>query len=703
MKLRLLFAVSVMLSIIILSIKPSETIPESAQDTMRGSLAMILEEQPVSVSEILGSLYRVAVNKATPQEELLFSHLTVLVDSLTVLKNSMESEKSGFYADMLNGLMGKTEAQKRLAARSVDKFLEVYLEQQLLGWSQEKKSDGTPLYSKAQLKEFKTTTLTARIKRIITGEATRTERIAFWLVAKCKNIVSKIRSWAGGSKLGATTEASALAAVVAETFSDRALQFKEGSKQLLNALTDKATQAKEFAIEQTQKGIKATIEGIDYVVSKTKEGGSFAIEATLQGKNYILQQAADAQNFALSLVGLNGTIQHLEEIKIGKLESTEITAIGKMTELSLTQKTINAVSEKITALTVASTTTAQKIISDISDNVTHVETAVQETLANAHKTLETAWNATQEKVRSTVNNVSDAWAGFTSVLSLVIADPSILLSRPSASVMELATATSPLKEENIDEDFFISLEFQTTELAEMFGTKALESTSFEEFSENLGTTIESLEKHLKTQFNDATTKAILDLIENRVEATTLRKIPPTDFQRFTPSVQEQIFDAWRTATPEELVTLEAAHYKLFPEDIIQKVYQAIDHQQVTGQKSLKEKMLNELLTTQKAEPTRVENPRSLETLEDEDKDEVFEDALDTGILDYQEQLTQKEAPESLRDQASERERNIEKKRSEQEELKRRKQTEEAKRKSEKERYEKETRERSKRVEGEVGK
>ena len=184
----------------------AQTAPQQkkAQTLVKNSFEMFGD---ITLSETLFRLGKIAFNKATPEEELWFSHLVVFIDTLEALKKSMEQEENpDFYNDLLEGIKGDKSAQQRVAAQSAQKAIDLYLENQREEWSRATKPDGTALYDQNQLEEIERRAPISRIKRIITGQASKKERMALWLVIKCKNIVLKIRAWRGGSKLGLKSE-----------------------------------------------------------------------------------------------------------------------------------------------------------------------------------------------------------------------------------------------------------------------------------------------------------------------------------------------------------------------------------------------------------------------------------------------------------------------------------------------------------------
>ncbi len=188
----------------------SQTAPEQreAQTLVKVSFEMF---DDITLSETLIRLGKVAFNKATPEEELWFSHLVVFIDTLEALKKSMEEQENpNFYNDLLESLKGNKKAQQRVAAQSAQKAIDLYLKTQKEEWAKALKEDGTSLYTQDQLEELERRAPISRIKRIITGQASKKERMALWVVIKCKNAVLKIRSWRGGTKLGLKTEKNAI-------------------------------------------------------------------------------------------------------------------------------------------------------------------------------------------------------------------------------------------------------------------------------------------------------------------------------------------------------------------------------------------------------------------------------------------------------------------------------------------------------------
>jgi len=215
------------------------TASHGAAQELADSLTMF---KNLSVSEVTKRLSRIATNKATPTEELWYSHVKVLVATLSQLKKTAElktSETPGFFTTLVNGLLGQKDAQNRLTAQSLNKVLDLYLSNQVDEWQAEINTSGKPRYTPQQIEKLKNSSILSSAKRIISGQATRVERILLWIAVKVDAVIGKIRSWSGGENLGKETEIATITKAAKDIISNVSTALKAKVQKTLKELSDK--------------------------------------------------------------------------------------------------------------------------------------------------------------------------------------------------------------------------------------------------------------------------------------------------------------------------------------------------------------------------------------------------------------------------------------------------------------------------------
>jgi|GEM_PF-3467144 len=570
----------------------------------------------ISVSEALKRVARVATNSATPTEELWYSHVKIGITLLSALKKSVElgkTQQSGLVLDIVSGLMSDSDAQKRVTAESLNQVLKIMVERQIDLHRSKTNTDGTKRYTEEQLSEFKEAHVYSSVSRIITGQATRKERILFWLTTKFNAAVEKVRSWFGGTPLGAEAEITSIATAAAEVVSDGVTQVIAGAQKVIEAVSHQTVEATKFVMEQTQNGVELIIEGSKYTAEIIEKTGSLIITTTIDAKNYVVECVEGTAKLVLKSGG--------EILKTFTPTATETgtdlspNSIAKMTALPFTQKTLAEALKTVREITTAPQEAAQKIINGITENVTYVTTSIQDTIAGAHELLQKTVASSKGQLLSASEAVASAFMKFTEGIGAVLSDPLSLLTGTQKNMMGVEQSA-------INEPMTPSKQKPTApfkELSpEMFGNQSLQ-----EFAESIGAQLEKLELQNNENKKAELIKTLLEGVNTRVESATIRKIEPAEFKKLPESALKQVHDAWLEASTEELMSIKANDYVSFTNELLAKIDATLKMQIPSTNIAAKEHMVATALSQ------RGTSLQQLAQHQTQEEDEEFHDAVET--------------------------------------------------------------------------
>lgn len=607
---------------------------------------------------------------ATPAEERAYKLLMGGVRFTEKLKNDMkyvaenvDLSKTSMLGDLCRSFMfwdteKAKQAQNRNTYRGIKKSTDWYIEET----AKKMEENG---YTNDVIEEYKKSNNVQRAVRFISGEGNFIDRCIFTVLNWIDRSIRKKRKKNNLPDLVDTAFDEAKNIATEETL----IKIKEEIPKVLTAineagtphvkpLVDLAGKTTKPVVDILQSGAELIVEvplrSMIYTATKAADGTKWTIKATIDGKNYLLEKTSNKNEFVIKAKDkILETITATTENLTGAFISAKEMATGNA--LAIDQRfraTITNVWNTVTELAESALQQPNESLETLAQEVMTPEAKEQSAeIAKIEQAEKSIHEQTKELLKATTEQTKKTAASIAEGITILLNNPTTALSTGFEGLRTMigwgkkALESKIQKEVEAEEEFYDAI--GNPELLESL-LKMLELTDEASIFDVLKkfTTIES-------EFSETTRLLFAQEIQGAAEQEDFMRIEPSEFAHIKETSEafyKVLQNAWKVATPEQLLTVDPDNYHYFNESILHTIEEALEKKEEAEDLSYEE--FEELATKNKAlnKVLYTDSPTSGQPSKEKDLKEQVEgfDALIESITDPDELLkTYTEAPETI--------------------------------------------------------